>query len=327
MSRGWLLFFLWFSLSAGSSLAGPSSQGRSKTQEILPPFGGTLPANAQRDSLDVRMIGRWSYGPSYAVAADPARDVTYLGSGQGIFVLESLLGYVMSKMGEFQTRDFVAGLAYHNDHLYVANGESRLTVYSVTDPQNPVEVGHYDSPGGESGVYVSGGTAYVACSYPSSGLRVVSVKDPENPEEIGFYDTRDDARAVTVDGAYVYLSLWDEGLLILEFYGATGIGGEDPGGADLPKSFSLQNFPNPFNPSTLMGYSIPQGPESRVSLSIYDVHGKLVRKLVDDVQPSGRYTVSWDGKDSRGSSVASGIYFYRLQAGGFSSMKKLLLVR
>jgi len=98
------------------------------------------------------------------------------------------------------------------------------------------------------------------------------------------------------------------------------------GGAAAPTGFTLlQNYPNPFNPSTTIGFSVPQsGP---ALLEIYDVTGRHVRTLISGQVAAGHHTVQWDGKDERGSSVGSGVYFYRLRSGANSvaSMKMLLL--
>jgi hypothetical protein len=95
---------------------------------------------------------------------------------------------------------------------------------------------------------------------------------------------------------------------------------------NLPKSFALsQNYPNPFNPVTEISYSLPEA--AQVRLSIYNVLGRRVRTLVDENQNTGRKTVHWDGKDDRGSNVASGIYFYRLDAGEYTETKKMILMR
>jgi hypothetical protein len=90
-------------------------------------------------------------------------------------------------------------------------------------------------------------------------------------------------------------------------------------------SYLAQNFPNPFNPATriVFGLAAP----ANVSLRIYDAAGRLVRVLVEGARPAGNYTELWDGRDSGGRAVASGIYFYRLQAGAFSETRKMALLR
>jgi hypothetical protein len=91
--------------------------------------------------------------------------------------------------------------------------------------------------------------------------------------------------------------------------------------AGLPKVFALeQNYPNPFNPSTVMSYQLPVA--SNVSLKVYDVLGREVATLVNGRQEAGRYSVSFNA-----ASFASGVYFYRLQAGNFVQTKKMMLVK
>ncbi|MGD1049112.1 MAG: T9SS type A sorting domain-containing protein [Candidatus Krumholzibacteriaceae bacterium] len=86
-----------------------------------------------------------------------------------------------------------------------------------------------------------------------------------------------------------------------------------------------QNYPNPFNPATTVTYSVSERCE--VTLKIYDISGKRVASLVDRQQEKGSYVVRWNGKDERGSSLASGIYLYRLAAGNRTISKKMVLLR
>jgi len=94
----------------------------------------------------------------------------------------------------------------------------------------------------------------------------------------------------------------------------------------LPEDFQLsQNFPNPFNPRTVIRYQLPEA--SDVKLVIYNTAGQLVRTLATGKMAAGKYSVTWDATDDRGARVASGVYLYRLQAGDYVSQKKLLLMK
>ncbi|MEA1997303.1 MAG: FlgD immunoglobulin-like domain containing protein, partial [Gemmatimonadota bacterium] len=100
------------------------------------------------------------------------------------------------------------------------------------------------------------------------------------------------------------------------------------GRASLPRSFSLsQNAPNPFNPSTTIGYCIPQGETVDVSLKIYNIRGGLVRTLVNATREPGAYEVYWDGTDKKGRRMSSGIYIYRIEAGSFVQTRKMVLLK
>jgi hypothetical protein len=86
-------------------------------------------------------------------------------------------------------------------------------------------------------------------------------------------------------------------------------------------------YPNPFNPTTTIKYSIADA--GRVSLKIYNAAGQLVRTLVDEEQaprPEG-FSATWDGRGNRGEDVASGVYFYKLTAKEFSQTKKMVLLK
>jgi hypothetical protein len=86
-----------------------------------------------------------------------------------------------------------------------------------------------------------------------------------------------------------------------------------------------QNYPNPFNPATTINYQIPVG--CNVNLQIFDVNGRSVVALVDEFESEGVHAATWNGKDSLGKMVASGIYFYRIKAGDFVQTKRMVLLR
>jgi predicted CXXCH cytochrome family protein len=93
-----------------------------------------------------------------------------------------------------------------------------------------------------------------------------------------------------------------------------------------PATFELtQNYPNPFNPSTQIGFALPKALNVRVN--IYDITGKLVRSLVNESYAAGNYTATWDGQNLNGQQVASGVYIYRIEAGSFTSTKKMLMLK
>jgi len=93
-----------------------------------------------------------------------------------------------------------------------------------------------------------------------------------------------------------------------------------------PKHFSLtQNYPNPFNPVTNFRFSLPK--PTHVEIKIFNIMGQRVKTLVDGDMEAGIYVVDWEGRDEKGNPVSSGIYFYRMQAGEFSDMKKMVLLK
>ena len=93
-----------------------------------------------------------------------------------------------------------------------------------------------------------------------------------------------------------------------------------------PAGYALsQNYPNPFNPETTIRYDLPEG--GVVRLFLYNLSGQKIRTLVDVHQMAGSYSVTWDGTDETGRAVASGVYLCRMESGGFSTVRKMLLVQ
>jgi len=86
-----------------------------------------------------------------------------------------------------------------------------------------------------------------------------------------------------------------------------------------------QNYPNPFNQQTAISYSVPV--MSRVRIDIYNTLGQTVVVPLNEVKQPGEYRIVWNGRDSRGNDLPTGVYFYRIQAGDFSDVKKMVLLR
>jgi len=102
--------------------------------------------------------------------------------------------------------------------------------------------------------------------------------------------------------------------------------GPKPTSSTVPSAFKLeQNYPNPFNPSTTINYDLAKS--GQVRLDIYNLIGQRVKTLVNDVQSAGSWKVVWNGKDDVGSSVASGVYFYRLAGPNVVLTKKMVLMK
>jgi 3',5'-cyclic AMP phosphodiesterase CpdA len=93
----------------------------------------------------------------------------------------------------------------------------------------------------------------------------------------------------------------------------------------LPNEFSFTNYPNPFNPTTKISYNLPQ--RGSVKIVIYDLLGRIVSTLLDEVKEKGSHTVDWYAKDGMGNDVATGIYIAQIQSGRFIRNAKMVLLR
>jgi hypothetical protein len=165
---------------------------------------------------------------------------------------------------------------------------------------------------GPSGVLSWGGTILTACSVLSAKVRMNAAINPAGMSMLCWADNRQDG-----NGVYAQNINYDG-----TFGNPVGII-TDP--TIMPVQYSLeQNYPNPFNPSTKIKFDIPanSGPSSLVKLVVYDISGKVISTLVNQVLSPARYEVNFDA-----SNLATGVYFYKLTTGSFSDTKKLMLLK
>ena len=107
---------------------------------------------------------------------------------------------------------------------------------------------------------------------------------------------------------------------------ASGLSAIGPDQTGTPLEFALgKNYPNPFNPSTRIDYSI--GERGLVTLEVFDILGRQVRTLVNEVQAAGSYQIVWDGRTADSKPVTSGVYLYRLRSGSFAKTERMVLLK
>ena len=94
----------------------------------------------------------------------------------------------------------------------------------------------------------------------------------------------------------------------------------------LPVVYALhQNYPNPFNPKTTIRFDLPK--DSNVNIYIYDILGRIIKKLIDNKQNAGFKSIQWDATNNYGKRVSAGVYLYKIQADDFSQTKKMILLK
>ncbi len=161
---------------------------------------------------------------------------------------------------------------------------------------------------------------------------VLTLANPQNLPPNWEAKLLDKASQVAVnllaDKQYTYLS--GEGETVRDFRMVVGksdfVENNDLNLAGIPEDFVLsQNYPNPFNPETRLNYELPATTE--ILIAVFNLKGQLIRVLLDERQGAGRFTVSWDGKLLSGVPVASGMYLVRMQAGRFTTARKIVLSR
>ena len=138
---------------------------------------------------------------------------------------------------------------------------------------------------------------------------------------VGQFAAGKDSNTGPVTAPFCYSGFWNPWVRM-----TTPVEWEEVGQTELPKEFDLrQNYPNPFNPNTVIEYALPKS--AHVTIEIYNLLGQKVNVLMDEDQKVGFYRVDWDGKDKGGGELASGIYFYRIQAGDFVKCKKMIMLK
>ena len=139
--------------------------------------------------------------------------------------------------------------------------------------------------------------------------------DPVAAAQVNFEDPTDDTRS--------YSAVTDSrGVFQIAIGVATDV---DVLSSGLPStSVLLPNYPNPFNPTTIIPYQLRA--QSRVRLAVYNILGQKVRRLVDRLQPAGRFTAAWDGTNDAGAGVGAGLYLVRMQTEDGTSVRKMILL-
>jgi len=111
---------------------------------------------------------------------------------------------------------------------------------------------------------------------------------------------------------------------VIPIHVQAGVSGDDPGIAPLITKLE-GNYPNPFNPETVIRFSLKEA--APVRITIYNVKGQAIRQLVQDNLAAGNHRVIWNGKDNNGRSVSSGVYLYRMETPAYSRTLKMMLMK
>ncbi|HEX7078738.1 MAG TPA: FlgD immunoglobulin-like domain containing protein [Candidatus Eisenbacteria bacterium] len=247
----------------------------------------------------------------------------------------------------------LAGGVDYNSFMSFTCGATFLRDVWESQPQDtlhPIVTGLAGSPAAGRSFHVNGDcplvnhfdAVAVSPSAPANGKAGILFRYPDNLGAATRYATKyvsfgtDSARTVFMGFSFNLIEEGGERLQTVKAivqnyfkeqacYVPTGVE-EDPA-AEAPgiRTRLFQNAPNPFNPETVIRFSVARrGP---VEIRIFDVAGRQVRELVDDVRDRGEYSVRWDGTDDGGRTLASGAYFYRFRADGVTDAKKLILLR
>jgi hypothetical protein len=167
------------------------------------------------DSLNVRLLGSWPFGSARAVAVDAERELAFVGSGAGVYVVDVSAPEEPEKLSEaMHFRELIQDLEYEptSRRLYVLTSYT-LEVWDVSDPSAPARLGSTNLDGAGSDLQVTGAYAYVVTL--GSGLQVYSVLDPANPHLVGHCWFSTYAYGVAVSGSYAYVADAESGIRVI----------------------------------------------------------------------------------------------------------------
>ncbi|MCD6378917.1 T9SS type A sorting domain-containing protein, partial [bacterium] len=192
------------------------------------------------------------------------------------------------------------------DPFYAFGGCPIINDFDILETNNPAATGELTYPDGSfAGIALDDTTLY---GYPrraiTTGFSFMAIRDANSAGAL--------VRNEFLKRVFVF------------FENGTNIEVTDV--KDTPAINKLYgNFPNPFNPTTTIKFDTKV--KGHISIQIYDVAGRLVNTLVNDVREAGSYTETWNGINNRGASVASGVYFYRMDTKDYSQTRKMILLR
>ena len=271
---------------------------------------------AKFDSLNVRFVGNWPFGPSFAVAYDSARSLVFCGSGGGVYILDVSDPSSPVKVSDIRTRGVVWGLFYDSssERLYIADYDAGLGIWDVSTPSSPAKLGSYDTPGYAMGVTVSGSYAYVADWH--YGLRVIDITDPSNPVEVGYYDTPGYAMSVAVSGSYAYVADGGAGLQIYENL-LIGVD-ESQDVVSFPRFRLLQN------PVTgdCVELELSLKEEESYDIGLYNLVGQKVRSFSIRGLSAGDHKIRLQTEG-----LSGGVYFMRIRGKKDQQFIKVTIVK
>ncbi|MFH0777722.1 MAG: FlgD immunoglobulin-like domain containing protein [Candidatus Eisenbacteria bacterium] len=198
-----------------------------------------------------------------------------------------------------------------------------LIRYTTIEPSGGTSMTVIDEAGPNLGAYPDSGSNCVGHS-TSSGYYVANLTEYQILAEYNWWGLNGGAPAANKFYGDVDYNPYNAGDPGLHTSYSRPLGPSLSVGPAAP--YVVQNYPNPFNPQTTIEYGVSEA-GSRVRVIVYDIVGRAVKVLVNESKPAGHFKAVWDGRNEQGQTVASGVYFYEVEIGGFRQTKKLVVLK
>ncbi|HNW58390.1 MAG TPA: T9SS type A sorting domain-containing protein [bacterium] len=238
---------------------------------------------------------------------------------KGIDIYDIANPAVPVHVGAFAGNVIIYDMALSGDYLYLTNpyNAPKIQVVNISNPLTPVAAGEYNKDIYCERTTADGNYLYACCQY--FGLQALDLSAPAAPVLAGRYAIADlEMSDVTVSGNQIFVLDKHRGVLQLQNNLMTAVPREE---GQQPAALALlPNYPNPFNASTAISFTLPR--EERVTVSVYNVLGQQVARLLDGKRSAGRHNLIWHVDE-----MPTGLYFCRFTAGSFRQTRRMLLLR
>jgi hypothetical protein len=296
---------------------------------------GAIGSPVAVSSLTVRPVGThlsnfFGYTTSY-VTADSLKP------GQGYWVKSDSVGYIVLKSTAMMPKMSDPNPNPFNTLTITDRDGNSQVLYFATDAEGKIDLRDYEMPPPSpvEGFRVSYASGRILETYPSitkAGTAFpIMVNAKNGPLSVSWNIVNGDKKRFTIvdgeNGKYLKATtLYASGIIGNIKAGVSRIILQVDGGVAVPKEFSLsQNYPNPFNPSTKVVVGLPQ--TAPLEVAVYNILGQKVATLVNEVREAGYHTITWNGTTDAGLQVGTGVYFFRMNAGTYTAIRKVMMMK
>ncbi len=269
-------------------------------------------------------------GSAYRVVIDTTQLAhAYLAALEGGLHVFDITGPAAPRLvGSYATQGNATGVAIADEQAYLLDSGIGVVVLDVSEPNDPKLQDAYENDALPIDATVSGNTLYLL---NSNSVQVIDTR--RLTVTSSFRELRFPFELKLVGNTLYVADLYELRIFRVNIEGNRSLAVEEPTQSDwTPHAVNSafvnrlsQNFPNPFNPETWIPYQLAS--DTNVSLHIYDAQGKRIYFKALGYRKAGSHTVHWDGRNTSGESVASGVYFYAIQTGTFQATRKMLIKR
>ena len=277
------------------------------------------------DSKDPKKIGECAnYSHESSGKITVLGDYAFIADGRKLWVFNITNPENPYNVGScyiFGGGEDITGIFIIENYLFISGRDGGLKVIDISNPEHPYITGGLQAGELITSMYYLDNHLYTIAGYGQ--FNIFNLNNPKRPSLINSYSTVPVDWGLSVTEDLIFIASIEYGLYIYENPIVSNIQNEYP---YYEKNHKLnQNYPNPFNPETTIEYQLPEN--SFVLVKVSNILGQEIKTLVNENKPAGNHFIKWDGTDNSGNKVSSGIYVYKIKAGNFIDIKKMVLLK